>query len=135
MVNLKKSYVIILSIAFILLIGIITLILLITIPRNTPENITNEQSHFTSNPYSSQENNQSEYHSSDVITMTSQAEVYTIKAYKGHIGVFLNNETQPFREINISLESLPQADQDLLNEGITANTQGQLRILLEDYIS
>ena len=135
MVSLKKVYYIILSISVVLLIGIITLILLITIPHNTPENVTGEQSHFTSNPNSSQENNQSTNNSSNVITMTSQVEVYTVKAYEGHIGVFLNSETQPFREINVLLESLPQADQDLLKEGIRANTQGELRILLEDYIS
>lgn len=135
MVQLKKSHIIIISTAFVLLIGIIILILLITIPQNTPENITSEQSHFTSNPYSSQENNQSGYNSSDVITMTSQIDVYTIKAYQGHIGVFLNNEKEPFKEYNVSLYSLPQTDQELLKQGITATSQGELRLILEDYIS
>ncbi len=135
MVSLKKNHLIIISTAFVLLIGIITLILLITIPRNTPENVTGEQSYFNSNPYSSQENNQSAYNSNDVTTMTSQIDIYTIKAYQGHIGVFINNEKEPFKEFNVSLNSLPKEDQELLKEGIKATSQGEVRIILEDYIS
>lgn len=132
---MKKVNFIILSVASVLLIGIVTLILLTVIPQNTPENVTSQQSHFTSNPNSSQENNESDGNNSNINTMTSQADIYTVKAYKGHIGVFLNNEAEPFKEINISLEGLPQADQDVLKEGIKANTQSQLQIILEDYIS
>ena len=55
--------------------------------------------------------------------------------YNGHIGVFLNDETQPYKEVNVSLSALPTEDQELLKKGITANSQGEVQIILEDYIS
>ena len=50
-------------------------------------------------------------------------------------GVFLNDETQPYKEVNVSLSALPTEDQELLKKGITANSQGEVQIILEDYIS
>lgn len=135
MVKLKKSYYIIFSIALVLLIGIIILVVFLTIPQNASENVTSEQTHFTSNPNSSQESTLSHNDSNDITTMTSQSDIYTIKEYKGHIGVFLNDETQPYKEVNVSLSALPTEDQELLKKGITANSQGEVQIILEDYIS
>ena len=132
MVKLKKSYYIIFSIALVLLIGIIILVVFLTIPQNASENVTSEQTHFTSNPNSSQESTLSH---NDITTMTSQSDIYTIKEYNGHIGVFLNDETQPYKEVNVSLSALPTEDQELLKKGITANSQGEVQIILEDYIS
>ena len=129
MVKLKKTYYIIFSIALVLLIGIIILVVCLTIPQNASENVTSEQTHFTSNPNSSHVN------SDDITTMTSQSDIYTIKEYNGHIGVFLNDETQPYKEVNVPLSALPAEDQELLKKGITANSQGEVQIILEDYIS
>ena len=131
MVKLKKTYYIIFSIALVLLIGIIILVVCLTIPQNA----TSEQTHFTSNPNSSQESTSSHVNSDDITTMTSQSDIYTIKEYNGHIGVFLNDETQPYKEVNVPLSALPAEDQELLKKGITANSQGEVQIILEDYIS
>ena len=135
MVKLKKSYSITLSIAVILLIGIVILVVFLTIPQNAPKNVTSEQTHFTSNHNSSQESAASHTDNSNITTMTSQSNIYTIKEYNGHIGVFLNDETQPYKEVNVSLSTLPEEDQELLKKGITANSQGEVQIILEDYIS
>lgn len=135
MVKLKKSYYIILSITSILLIGIVVLVIFLTIPQNASENVASEQTHFTSNHNSSQENTSSHTDNDDITTMTSQSDIYTIKAYNGHIGIFLNDEIQPYREINVPLSTLPEEDQILLEKGITANSQGKIQIILEDYIS
>lgn len=135
MVKLKKSYYIILSITSILLIGIVVLVIFLTIPQNASENVASEQTHFTSNHNSSQENTSSHTDNDDITTMTSQSDIYTIKAYNGHIGIFLNDEIQPYREINVPLSTLPEEDQILLEKGITANSQGKVQIILEDYIS
>lgn len=135
MVKLKKSYYIILSITSILLIGIVVLVIFLTIPQNASENVASEQTHFTSNHNSSQENTSSHTDNDDITTMTSQSDIYTIKAYNGHIGIFLNDEIQPYREINVPLSTLPEEDQILLEKGITTNSQGKIQIILEDYIS
>ncbi len=135
MVKLKKSYSITLSIAVVLLIGIVILVVFLTIPQNAPENVTSEQTHFTSNQNSSQESAASHTDNSNITTMTSQSNIYTIKEYNGHIGVFLNDETHPYKEVNVSLSTLPEEDQELLKKGITANSQGEVQIILEDYIS
>lgn len=135
MVKLKKSYYIILSITSILLIGIVVLVIFLTIPQNASENVASEQTHFTSNHNSSQENTSSHTDNDDITTMASQSDIYTIKAYNGHIGIFLNDEIQPYREINVPLSTLPEEDQILLEKGITANSQGKVQIILEDYIS
>ena len=135
MVKVKKSYYMILSIALVLLIGIVLLVIFLTIPQNASKNITSEQTHFTSNPNSSQESPSSHADSNNITTMTSQSDIYIIKEYHGHIGVFLNDEAQPYKEVNISVSDLPAQDQDLLKKGITANSQGEVQIILEDYIS
>ena len=96
MVKVKKSYYIILSIALVLLIGIVLLVIFLTIPQNASKNITSEQTHFTSNPNSSQESPSSHADSNNITTMTSQSDIYIIKEYHGHIGVFLNDEAQPY---------------------------------------
>ena len=135
MVKLKKSYYIIFSIALVLLIGIIILVVFLTIPQNASENVTSEQTHFTSNPNSSQESTLLHNDSNDITTMTSQSDFYTIKEYNGLLGVFLNDETLPYKEVNVSFSALPTEDQELLKKGITANSQGEVQIILEDYIS
>ncbi len=48
--------------------------------------------------------------------MTSQSDIYTIKEYNGHIGVFLNDETQPYKRVNVPLSALPAEDQELLKK-------------------
>ena len=132
---MKKSFSIIISIGLILLTGVIILILFLTVPQNEPENGKNEQVYFTSNPNSSQESARSGTDGEDINAMTSKSDIYTIKAYQGHIGVFLNDEAQPVREVHVLLSSLPPEDQALLENGITANSQGEVQIILEDYTS
>ena len=80
---------------------------------------------------SSQESPSSHADSNNITTMTSQSDIYIIKEYHGHIGVFLKNyEAQPYKEVNISVSDLPAQDQDLLKKGITANSQGEVQIIL-----
>ena len=47
----------------------------------------------------------------------------------------IRDRAQPYKEVNISVSDLPAQDQDLLKKGITANSQGEVQIILEDYIS
>ena len=85
-------------------------------------------SNFTSIAPSSQE-------SSAIIAAASAQEedLYIVKEYKGHIGVFRDGEDLPFEEINIDVNIFPQADQDLLKKGIQAHGTAELTSIIEDY--
>ena len=95
-------------------------------PDAGAESITS--SNFTSIAPSSQE-------SSAIIAAASAQEedLYIVKEYKGHIGVFRDGEDLPFEEINIDVNIFPQADQDLLKKGIQAHGTAELTSIIEDY--
>ncbi len=116
-----------------LVFGILTLVLLIAVPKNMPNDTANSQVHFTLKPSTSQENLSEP--ESTISSAVSAQNRYTIRTYQGHIGVFLNDEQTPYREINVTLNTLPEEDRKLLEQGITANTAAEVQILLEDYIS
>ena len=88
----------------------------------------------TANEESSQENltNSS---SSEKPVSTSEEMEYILKAYEGHIGIFREGESIPIEEMDVSLEDLPQADQEMLREGIPAKDKESLRSIMEDYES
>ncbi len=88
----------------------------------------------TANEESSQENltNPS---SSEKPVSTSEEMEYILKAYEGHIGIFRKGESIPIEEMDVSLEDLPQADQEMLREGIPAKDKESLRSIMEDYES
>ena len=88
----------------------------------------------TANEESSQENltNSS---SSEKPVSTSEEMEYILIAYEGHIGIFRKGESIPIEEMDVSLEDLPQADQEMLREGIPAKDKESLRSIMEDYES
>lgn len=95
-------------------------------PDAGAESITS--SNFTSIAPSSQE-------SSAIIAAASAKDenLYIVKEYKGHIGIFHDGDETPFEEINIDVNIFPQADQDLLREGIPARGTAELTRIIEDY--
>ena len=58
-----------------------------------------------------------------------------MRAYKGHIGIFLNESESTFEELDVDLDLLPEADQILLREGIRVTDRDRLNRLIEDYES
>lgn len=60
---------------------------------------------------------------------------YLVKNFENKIAVFEENATEPFRVTNVMIDSLPEADRELLNKGIKANNQKELSSILEDYCS
>lgn len=97
--------------------------------KNNPGSHSSEnQVNFTSNVPSSQE-------TSNLPTMTSEAEGYVVKEYNGMIGLFKNGDTDPFDLIEVEVSSLPKTDQLLLSSGIEANTLSELQQVIEDYES
>ena len=82
--------------------------------------------YFTSKESSSQE-------SSEVDAMAEKEDFYTVKEYQGHIGVFRNEEPEPFEEIEVNVDLFPEADRELLKNGIKAYTSEELNGVIEDY--
>lgn len=85
--------------------------------------------YFTSNATSSQES------SPAAPALTSSSDVYVVKEYKGHIGVYRNSETAPFREYGTDVAVLPKADQTALEQGKVLHSMTEVEKLVEDYDS
>lgn len=58
---------------------------------------------------------------------------YRLKEYEGNIAVFKEGSNLPIKTTSISVKELPQADRDMLKEGINASSEEELSALLEDY--
>lgn len=71
--------------------------------------------------------------SSEVDVMVGKEDFYTVREYNGHIGVFRNEETEPFEEIQVDVDLFPEIDRELLKEGIKAYTPEELNGVIEDY--
>ena len=61
--------------------------------------------------------------------------VFLIGNYKGFIALWKDPVGDPAMVFPYSVASLPQKDQQLLNEGIYLESEAQLNALLEDYLS
>ncbi len=96
------------------------------LPDNQNQKETQGQVNFTSKPVSSQEN-------SEIALSSILENVYTLREYNGHIGVFENDDSTPIQEIDVLVDNLPASDRALLAKGIVAKDTAELRSLLEDY--
>ena len=93
-----------------------------------PEPISKKQIYSTPNIDASQENSE----------IPATAEVnpqFVIREYQGHIGVFRNGNEYPFEVLEVEVSSFPIADQLLLANGISAESQSEVNRILEDYES
>ena len=72
---------------------------------------------------------------SEIASSSMLENVYTLREYKGHIGVFENDDSTPIQEIDVLVDNLPASDRALLAKGIVARNSAELRSLLEDYSS
>lgn len=95
-----------------------------TLPASSEKSTS---SYFTSNTPSSQEN------SGTTPAQAGQNDIYIVKEYQGHIGVYRNNETKPFKEYDTDILILPKSDQDALKRGKTVHTLAEVEKIIEDY--
>ncbi|MGI6030973.1 MAG: hypothetical protein ACOX7F_05670 [Eubacteriales bacterium] len=65
--------------------------------------------------------------------LASDEPMYIAKNFQGRIGVFSSASPFPFQVIDIYVKYLPEADQQLLEEGIPLYSQEELTRLCEDY--
>ncbi len=66
-------------------------------------------------------------------TLASDSDLYIVKEYKGHIGVYRNGEKTPFREYQTDVAVLPKADQTALKQGKVLHSMAEVEKLVEDY--
>lgn len=85
--------------------------------------------------YNSTANVPSSQESSGINVMASRTDFYTLKEYDGIIGVFYNEESAPYQEIQVDVSLLPEADQQLLKDGIKVYSKEELNSKIEDYES
>ena len=62
-------------------------------------------------------------------------DTYIISEYNGKIAVFKKSSSEPLFVSDVYVSSLPQADKQMLKNGIEVNTKKELNRLIEDYCS
>ena len=85
---------------------------------------TKNSSNYTPFEESSQENH---------TLQTEKTKIYTVKEYKGIIGVFEDAEAQPCMTEPTQVKLLPPEDKKLISEGVTFNTYKELINFLQNY--
>ena len=60
---------------------------------------------------------------------------FLLGSYKGYLALWEDEDPEPRQIYPLPLASLPQADQDALEQGIHVRNQKALNRLLEDYLS
>ena len=121
------------SMLLLCVIALLTVLVVLDLPHTNQQTKTslssdkNVSSNFTSIAPSSQE-------SSSITAAASQQEdnLYIVKEYNGHIGVFRDGDKQPFEEIDIDIHIFPEEDQKLLQDGIQAKSATELTRIIED---
>lgn len=69
-------------------------------------------------------------------TESDRKALYILKTYNDKIGIFYEDETEPFSVLSgVMLKSLSEYDRNLLNTGIKVYSDEELRRLIEDYDS
>jgi hypothetical protein len=118
----------------ILLLFVIAIIILLILFRY-PQNWTGTTSEPASSNilYNSTANAPSSQETSGIIAMASKTDIYTLKEYEGRIGIFHNDDTVPYQQLDVDVSTFSEEDQRLLKEGITVYSIDELNRKIEDY--
>ena len=69
-------------------------------------------------------------------TSVTQTEVsFVLRAWNGHLGLFRGSSDTPYSELDMPLYLLADHDRELLEKGITAESEEELWRLIEDITS
>lgn len=128
------------SVVLLLVAAFLVVLVFLKYPRNpinsSSENVSsNIMYNSTAITPSSQESSEINAMASEASRPESANEVFTVKEYEGLIGIFLNDAEKPFKQINVDVASLPDADQTALREGIKVYSTDKLNQIIEDYES
>ena len=61
--------------------------------------------------------------------------MYLLGSFKGYLALWKEDRPEPFQIFPVKVETLPEADQNALKEGIPARSEIELSSLLEDFLS
>lgn len=125
---MKKRYIWLLS-----AIAAVFLLLLLNYPKYRTEPVSEPAS--SNILYNSTAITDSSQGSSEIITMASKTDVYTLKEYEGRIGIFHNDDTVPYQQIDVDVSTFSEEDQQLLKDGIKVFSMEELNRKIEDYES
>ncbi len=60
---------------------------------------------------------------------------YLLGCYKGYVALWKDGKSEPAQIFPCIVDTLPEADQTALLEGIRARSELELNMILEDYLS
>ena len=72
--------------------------------------------------------------SKNVKSSETQEKIYILKDYNGRIALFEEGKSIPLEVYDIFTKSLPEADSEIIKDGLTVN-QADIQKLLEEYLS
>ncbi|MBQ8824906.1 MAG: hypothetical protein IJZ64_06725 [Ruminococcus sp.] len=58
---------------------------------------------------------------------------YTLKEYEGYLALFRGESETPYQRLDMPVNMLSEYDRKLMEEGISVETEAELRVLLEDF--
>ena len=102
--------------------------------RETEKMPSSTSVYSSSKPFSSQGSASAAASLPSTVSAGKQA-VYLVKTYNGKIGIFRAETDKPFRVLDVNVNSLPKADQELLRSGISVQSSEELQTIIEDYVS
>ena len=125
---------------FSLLVGFLFISTFVTIIEENETGITIDNTYYTSNSLLSQEsskkaesnlNPKGENTSDNVKSVPSP--LYTVKEYKGVIGIYNFGESTPFKTENLFVKNLPEKDREIIKNGRDFYTYKEMVEFLMDY--
>ena len=101
-----------------------------SLQRNDPPAVS--WAHMDKHAYSTANSVSSQESSSEITVMADGQPSYLVQEYRGHLGIFRHGSQFPFQELEIEVESMPRASEQLLRHGIIAADDAALRHILDD---
>ena len=61
--------------------------------------------------------------------------MFLLGSHKGYLALWKEDQKEPYQIFPVKVDSLPEAEQYILNKGITARSEIELSSLLQDFLS
>ena len=121
---------------FSLLVGFLFISAFVTIIEEKENGITIDNTYYTSNSPLSQESSKKEETNLKVNSEkenTSPSPLFTVKEYKGVIGIYNFGENTPFKTENLFVNNLPEKDREIIKNGRDFFSYKEMVEFLMDY--
>ena len=61
--------------------------------------------------------------------------MFLLGSHKGYLALWKEDRPEPFQIFPVNVDTLPEADRKMLEQGIPARSETELSSLLEDFLS